>query len=38
MNLNVIIPEKWNPECKKSFNKWINRVHTEVKKKKIKKS
>lgn len=37
MNLTVpIIPKNWNPECSRSFNKWITRIHKEVKRKKIK--
>lgn len=36
MNLHINhIPENWNPECTKSFNRWISKVYRHVKKSKL---
>ncbi len=37
MNLTIIIPNKWNPNRKNAFNRWISRVNKYVERKKIKK-
>lgn len=36
MNLEIIIPETWNPDNKNAFNSWINKVTKEVIKQKFK--
>jgi hypothetical protein len=35
MNLQITIPDNWNPNDKNGFNKWINKVYKHAKKSKL---
>lgn len=30
MNLKVIIPKTWKPECKNSLQQWFDKIHKEA--------
>ena len=34
MNLLITLPEKWNPDCAKTVNRWFLKIERHVKKSK----